>query len=59
METHSERSFIFSVEKKFREDNIQFSSQNLFPFPETAYDTQTVCKIVGCLHITIVSWHRG
>ena len=36
-------SLLFSVEKIFREEKIQFSSRIFFPFPETAHDAQTSC----------------
>ena len=52
---------LFSVEKKFRKEDIQFSRRRLFPFPETAHDRQTfrVCRVVGVLYNTSIGYHRG
>ena len=48
---------LFSVEKRIRKKNIQFSSA-VFPFPETAHDTQTSSvRIVGDLKNTYEKWH--
>ena len=49
---------LFSVEKNFRKENIQFSSRSFFPFPETAHDAPTYarayCRNVSALNNAFV-----
>ena len=51
-------SLLGSVEKKFRKENMQFSSRSFFPFPGTAHDEQTYagayCRTVSALKNTYV-----
>ena len=58
LDTHCD--IIFSVEKHFPKENIQFSSRRFFLFLQPPMTRRVqVCTVVGVLHNTCPGWQRG